>query len=206
MKLKFDFLSRLILVIAVSSFAFAQRTITGTITDADNGEPLISATVIQAGTANGTITDFDGNYSLEVSTDATQLQVSYTGYADQTVELGNLSIVNVSLAAGSVLDEIVVTGYGSQKEKEITSAVVEVSAEEFNQGVISDAAQLLQGKVAGLQVYNRGGDPNSQATIRLRGLSTVGANVQPLVVIDGVIGASLQNVDPNDIDNDKKRL
>ncbi|MFK7981486.1 MAG: TonB-dependent receptor plug domain-containing protein, partial [Saprospiraceae bacterium] len=96
---------------------------------------------------------------------------------------------------------MVVTGYGTQKEKEITSSVVEVSAEEFNQGVISDPAQLLQGKVAGLQVYNRGGNPNQKATIRLRGLSTVGANQEPLVVVDGVIGASLENVDPNDIEN-----
>jgi len=205
MKLKFDFLSRslltLALAVAVSSFAFAQRTISGTITDAETGETLISATVIQVGTSIGTITDFDGNYSLEVSNDATQLEVSYTGYATQTVDIGNMNIVNISLSAGALLDEIVVTGYGTQKEKEITSSVVEVGEEEFNKGVISDAAQLLQGKVAGLQVYNRGGDPNAQSTIRLRGLSTVGANVQPLVVIDGVIGASLQNVDPNDIEN-----
>ncbi len=203
MKLKVDFLTRglltLILAIAISSFTFAQRTITGTITDSADGEPLISATVVEAGTANGTITDFDGNYSLEVSAEATQLEISYTGYATRTFDIGNLSRIDASLAAGAILDEIVVTGYGTQKEKEITSAVVEVGAEEFNQGVISDAAQLLQGKVAGLQVYNRGGDPNQQSTIRLRGLSTVGANVQPLVVIDGVIGASLENVDPNDI-------
>ena len=205
MKLKVDFLSRglltLILAIAISSFTFAQRTITGTITDAENGEALISATVVEVGTSNGTITDFDGNYSLAVSSDATQLEISYTGYGTQTVNIGNLSVVDATLAAGTILDEIVVTGYGTQKEKEITSSVVEVGAEEFNQGVISDPAQLLQGKVAGLQVYNRGGNPNQKATIRLRGLSTVGANQEPLVVVDGVIGASLENVDPNDIDN-----
>ena len=205
MKLKFDFLSRslltLILAIAVSSSAYAQRTIRGTITDADNGETLISATVIQAGTSIGTITDFDGNYSLEVSEGATQLEISYTGYATQTVDIGNMNVVDVALASGTLLDEIVVTGYGTQKEKEITSAVVEVGVEEFNQGVISDPAQLLQGKVAGLQVYNRGGNPNQKSTIRLRGLSTVGANTEPLVVVDGVIGASLENVDPNDIEN-----
>lgn len=205
MKLKVDFLSRglltLVLAIAISSFTFAQRTITGKITDDANGEPLISATVLETGTTNGTITDFDGNYSLTVSDGATQLEISYTGYATQTVEIGALTTIDVSLAAGTILDEIVVTGYGTQKEKEITSAVVEVGAEEFNQGVISDPAQLLQGKVAGLQVYNRGGNPNQKATIRLRGLSTVGANTEPLVVIDGVIGASLENVDPNDIEN-----
>ena len=205
MKLKVDFLSRglltLILAIAISSFTFAQRTITGTITDEANGEPLISATVLVSGTSTGTITDFDGNYSLEVPADATQLEISYTGYTSATVSLGTSNVLDVALSAGTILDEIVVTGYGTQKEKEITSAVVEVGAEEFNQGVISDPAQLLQGKVAGLQVYNRGGNPNQKATIRLRGLSTVGANTEPLVVVDGVIGASLENVDPNDIEN-----
>ena len=205
MKLKVDFLTRglltMLFAVAISSFAFSQRTISGTITDAGNGEPLISATVVVLGTSTGTITDFDGKYSLDVPSDATQLEISYTGYATQTVEIGASTVIDVALSAGTILDEIVVTGYGTQKEKEITSSVVEVGVEDFNQGVISDPAQLLQGKVAGLQVYNRGGDPNQQATIRLRGLSTVGANVQPLVVIDGVIGASLQNVDPNDIDN-----
>ncbi|MFK7981487.1 MAG: carboxypeptidase-like regulatory domain-containing protein [Saprospiraceae bacterium] len=108
MKLKVDFLSRglltLILAIAVSSFTFAQRTITGTITDADNGEPLISATVLEAGTSNGTITDFDGNYSLAVSAGATQLEISYTGYGTQTIDIGNLSVVDATLAAGTILD------------------------------------------------------------------------------------------------------
>ena len=94
---------------------------------------------------------------------------------------------------------MVVVGYGSQEKKEITSSVVALDAEDFNQGNVNDPTQLLQGKVPGLSIYNKGGNPNGGATIRLRGISTVGANVQPLVVIDGVIGASLDNVDPNDI-------
>src|SRR5690606_27855337 len=84
---------------------------------------------------------------------------------------------------------------------EITSSVVELDEAEFNKGNINDPTQLLQGKVPGLSVYNRGGDPNSRSQIRLRGISTVGANTEPLVVIDGVIGASLDNVDPNDIES-----
>jgi len=203
MKLKVDTLLKntllLFFAVAFANFTYAQRTISGTITDAENGEPLISATVVVPGQGTGTITDFDGNFSLEVPAGTSQLEISYTGYATQLVDISASSVVSVSLSAGAVLDEIVVTGYGTQKEKEITSSVVELGEEEFNQGVISDPAQLLQGKVAGLQVYNRGGNPNDQGTIRLRGISTVGANVQPLVVIDGVIGASLQNIDPNDI-------
>ncbi len=201
MKLKFDLkYALLFLFIAIGTFATAQRTVTGTLTDADNGDPLIGASVVAKGTAKGAITDFNGKYSVEVPEGTTALEFSYTGYATQTIELGASNVIDVKMAGGTLLDEIVVTGYGTQREKEITSAVVEVSAKDFNQGVISDPAQLLQGKVAGLQVYNRGGDPNQQSTIRLRGLSTVGANVQPLVVVDGIIGASLQNVDPNDIE------
>ena len=202
MKLKFDLkYALLLLFVTMGTFAMAQRTITGTVTDAETNEPLIGASVVAVGTTTGAITDFDGNYSLDVPDGTTAIQFSYTGYATMEKELGASNKLDVQLVAGTILDEIVVTGYGTQKEKEITSSVVELSAKDFNQGVIADPAQLLQGKVAGLQVYNRGGNPNNQAVIRLRGLSTVGANVQPLVVIDGVIGASLQNVDPNDIES-----
>lgn len=201
MKLKVDLKYALLLFfVAIGTFAMAQRTVTGTITDAETNEPLIGASVVVLGTSTGTVTDFDGKFSLDVPEGATQIQFSYTGYATTTQDLGVSNVIDVQMSAGTDLDEVVVTGYGTQKEKEITSSVVEVSEKDFNQGVISDPAQLLQGKVAGLQVYNRGGNPNNQSVIRLRGLSTVGANVQPLVVIDGVIGASLQNVDPNDIE------
>jgi TonB-dependent SusC/RagA subfamily outer membrane receptor len=190
-----------VFVLGLCAFSFGQRTISGVIIDAETSEPLIGANVLVTGTSLGTITDIDGSYTLEVPDDAASLTISYTGYTDQVVPLGADNTVNVSLSAGQLLDEVVVVGYGTQKEKEITSAVVSVSAEEFNKGPISDPAQLLQGKVAGLQIYNRGGDPNSNATIRMRGISTVGANVEPLVVVDGIIGASLQNVDPNDIES-----
>jgi len=203
MKLKVDLLSRglltLILAIAISSFTFAQRTLTGTITDANGGEALISATVVVAGTAIGTITDFDGKYSLEVPADATQLEVSYTGYATQTVDIGNLSIVDVALSAGAILDEIVVTGYGTQKSKEVTGSITSVKAEDFNQGNVNDASQLLQGKVAGLVIARPGANPNGGFNIRLRGLSTVGASTEPLIVIDGVLGGDLNSVEPQDI-------
>jgi len=183
----------------IAVLSYSQRTITGNITDGATNEPLIGANVLIEGSSVGTITDIDGNFSLSVPNDATALVVTYTGYASQTMSIGDQSVVNISLGAGELLNEVIVVGYGSQKEKEVTSAVVSISEEEFNQGPISDPAQLLQGKVAGLQVYNRGGDPNTASVIRLRGISTVGANAEPLIVIDGVIGASLENVDPNDI-------
>ncbi len=184
-----------------SSDMYSQRNVSGTIIDSETNEPLIGANVLVNGTTSGTITDIDGNFSLNVPAGADELVISYAGFTTQTVAIGNESVLNIGLSAGQLLDEIVVVGYGSQNEKEITSAVVKLDNEDFNQGAITDPAQLLQGKVAGLQVYNRGGDPNGASTIRMRGISTIGANVSPLVVIDGVIGASLDNVDPNDIES-----
>jgi iron complex outermembrane receptor protein len=189
----------LFLVIGCSAYLSAQKVVSGTITDASSGEALIGASVVIKGTQTGTITDVDGAYSLKANA-GDVLVISYTGYGDQEIVVGNANTISVSLEPGKLLDEVVVVGYGTQKEKEITSAVVSVGKESFNRGPITDPAQLLQGKVAGLQIYNRGGDPNKAATIRLRGLSTVGANTEPLVVIDGIIGASLSNVDPNDIE------
>lgn len=181
------------------SLVFAQVKVMGTLTDSKSGETLIGANVLIKGTTIGTITDIDGNYSLTAPSSSSVLVFSYTGYGDKEMTVGTGGTIDIALEQGQFLDEVVVVGYGSQKEKEITSAVVRVTEKEFNKGPISDPTQLLQGKVAGLQVYNRGGDPNQNAIVRLRGISTVGANVEPLVVIDGIIGASLQNVDPSDI-------
>lgn len=187
------------LVLMTAATLSAQRTITGTVLD-DIGEALIGANILEKGTSNGTITDIDGTYSLTVAEGAT-LVFSFTGFTDQEVVVGATDVIDIQLNAGELLDEIVVVGYGSQNQKEITSSVVKLGKEDFNQGAISDPTQLLQGKVAGLQVYNRGGDPNASSTVRLRGISTVGANAEPLIVIDGIIGASLANVDPNDIED-----
>ena len=149
--------------------------VNGTITDT-KGTPFPGATVtIKSNQSIGVQSDFDGNYSLEIPADATQLEVSYTGYATQTVDIGNLSVVDVALSAGAILDEIVVTGYGTQKSKEVTGSITSVKAEDFNQGNVNDASQLLQGKVAGLVIARPGANPNGGFNIRLRGLSTVGA-------------------------------
>ncbi len=177
------------------------RTITGTVTDAETGETVPGANVIEQGTTNGTTTDFDGKYSLQVPDGAT-LVVTFVGYAQQEVAIGNRSVIDVQLAVDvEQLAEVVVVGYGVQDKKEITSATVSLDAADFNVGNINDATTLLQGKVPGLSIYNKGGNPNANPTIRLRGISTVGQNTEPLVVVDGVIGASLNNVDPNDIES-----
>ncbi|MEN0004081.1 MAG: SusC/RagA family TonB-linked outer membrane protein [Bacteroidota bacterium] len=203
MKLKVDYLPKMglvVLALLLGNALLAQRTITGTITDAENGDPLIGANVLVVGTSTGTVTEFDGTYSLNVPADAKALEFSYTGYGSQTIEItADQTTLDISLAPGQALEEVVVVGYGTQKAKEITSSVVSIKAEDFNQGNVNDPVQLLQGKVAGLSIARPGGDPNGGFQIRLRGLSTFGAQLEPLVVVDGVPGASLQNIDPNDI-------
>ena len=194
-------LKGIVLAGAILCLGFARaQEVTGTVTD-DQG-PLPGASVIVKGTTNGAQTDFDGNYTLSnVDSDAV-LVFSYIGYLSVEVPVNGQSTIDVVLTEDAqALDEVVVTGYGSQSKKEITSAVTVVDAEDFNQGTVNDASQLLQGKVAGLSIYNKGGNPNEDAVIRLRGVSTVGANSSPLIVIDGVVGSSLNNVDPKDIES-----
>ncbi len=196
-KSKLSMLLSSLFLFAIMSVS-AQKTITGSVSDS-NG-PLPGATITVEGTSTGTTSDFDGNFSISVG-DGAILLVSYVGYQTQSVTVGNQSSIDVVLTSDGSLEEVIVVGYGSQREKEITSAVTKIKASEFNKGNISDASELLQGKVAGLSIYNRGGDPNTGATIRLRGISTVGANTSPLIVIDGIAGASLGNVDPSDIES-----
>jgi TonB-linked SusC/RagA family outer membrane protein len=194
-------LTLLLLFAVMSNFTFAQRSITGKVTDAENGEALIGATLTCLGAKSGTLTDVDGNYTLSVPAGVTQVVFTYAGYAPQTITLGASNVVNVSMKGGAILEELVVVGYGSLKNKEITSSVTSIKAEDFNKGNINDPTQLLQGKVPGLGISRAGNDPNAGFEIRLRGLSTIGANAQPLVIVDGVQGVPLTSVDPNDIES-----
>ena len=176
------------------------RSISGTVMDAAFGDPVPGATVIVKGTTRGTATDLDGKFTLPLQADDQVLVISFVGYLTQEVEIGNQTNITINLEEDiQSLEEAVVIGYGSQDKKEITSAVVGVKPEDFNRGNVSNPAQLLQGKVAGLSITRPGGNPNNAFQVRLRGLSTFGANSSPLIVLDGVIGASLENVDPNDM-------
>ena len=188
-----------LLVGAFLCFGLAQaQEVTGSVSDATG--PLPGASVVEKGTTNGTQTDFDGNFTINVGENAT-LVISYIGYSTYEEVVNGRTTINVTLSEDAqALDEVVIVGYGSSLKKEITSAVTVVGQEEFNKGTVNNASQLLQGKVAGLSIYNKGGNPNAKSVIRLRGISTVGANSEPLVVVDGAIG-SLDNVDPNDIES-----
>ncbi|WP_116124405.1 SusC/RagA family TonB-linked outer membrane protein [Lewinella sp. IMCC34183] len=188
-----------VLVLFASSAALAQTTVSGTITDGENGDPLIGASVLVTGTSTGTVTDFDGNFSVNVPAGAESLTVSYTGYASQTIPLTGETTLNIQLTSGELLDEVVVVGYGSVTQKQVTSAVTTIDEDDFNAGNINDPTQLIQGKVAGLTISKPGGNVNGGSQIRLRGLSSFGGNQSPLVIIDGVVGANLNTVDPADI-------
>ncbi|MEO6315914.1 MAG: SusC/RagA family TonB-linked outer membrane protein [Chitinophagaceae bacterium] len=175
------------------------KTITGKITDSKDGSPVVGATVQPKGSKNGASTGGDGSFSISVAPNVSTLVITSVGFGRQEVTISG-STANVSLVATNAsLNEVVVVGYGTQRKKEITSAITSVTAEQFNKGNVNDVAQLLQGKVAGLSIARPGGDPNGGFEIRLRGLSTLGANTQPLVVVDGQVGADLNSIDPNDI-------
>ncbi len=195
-------ITMLMVVVAVTwSFQVQaqDKSVTGRITGADNGDGLPGVNILIKGTSTGAVSDFDGNYTLTVP-DNSVLIFSFIGYVSQEVTVGSQSSIDIVLEADiTTLSEIVVTGYGTQQKKEITSAVASVKAKDFNVGMTNSPAQLIQGKVAGLLITKPGGDPNDGYTVRLRGVSTIGANQEPLVVIDGIVGGSLDMVDPSDI-------
>ncbi len=192
------YLAVVLMFAALVGFA-QERTVSGKVKSSDDGSGIPGVNILEKGTTNGTVTDTDGNYTISVGANAT-LVFSFVGYTTQEVAVGSQTSLDVTLGSDvTSLSEVVVVGYGTQDKKEITSSVSSVKSEDFNRGNVNDASQLLQGRVAGLSIGREGSNPSGSFNIRLRGLSTVGANSQPLIVIDGVIGAALNSVDPNDI-------
>lgn len=200
-KMKIKVFSLLFVAYLLPNLLWGQIPVSGLVTDATTGEALIGASVVAADDETiGTITDFDGKYQMEVPDGTTELKFSYVGYIEQTLQIDGPTL-DAALLAGEMIEEVVVVGYGTQKTKEVTSAVTSVKAEDFNQGNINNATQLLQGKVPGLSIAKPGGDPNAGFNIRLRGISTFGSNTQPLLIVDGVIVDNLDAVDPQDIES-----
>ncbi len=175
-------------------------TITGTVMD-DSGEPIIGANVVEKGTTNGTSTNFDGHFNLSVKSGQTVLVVSYIGYIPQEITVGSKTQFNIVLVEDSkAIEEIVVIGYGTQRKADVTSAITSVKSESFNKGAILDAGQLVQGKVAGLQISLPTGDPTASTSVILRGTTTLQGDRSPLILVDGVPG-SFATVAPEDIES-----
>ncbi|MCQ2351227.1 MAG: SusC/RagA family TonB-linked outer membrane protein [Paludibacteraceae bacterium] len=193
-----------LLAVCCTTVAFGQTTFSGTVTD-ETGEPIIGAYITVAEDRSvGTITDFDGNYELTLPSTAKKLEFSYTGYETQSISVAGKTSANVILREASThLEEVVAVGYGSQKAKEITSAVASVKAENFNAGAKTNPMGLLQGKVAGLTITNTsGGDPtNTGFNVQIRGTSTLdaGSGSTPLYIVDGVPVSNIDNIAPDDI-------
>ena len=189
----------LYLLLGLPVLAQTESTVRGTVTDKE-GEAIIGASVAIKGTNTGTITDIDGNFALQAPGDAV-LSISYLGFVTQTINRDGKSQLAVVLEEDNLLlNEVVVIGYGSIDKKELTSAISHINSKDFlNIGTI-DPALMIQGKVAGVSITNTGsGDPNSGASIQIRGASSRSAGLGPLIVIDGVPGGNLHNVNPNDI-------
>ena len=176
-----------------------QKAISGKVVDS-KGESIIGANIMEKGTSNGTITDFDGNFSLNVSAKSV-LQISYIGYKTQEIPVSQLKAgAVITLKEDTeVMDEVVVIGYGTQRKGDVTSAISSVKAEDFTVGKVGDAADLIKGKVAGLSIAKGSGDPNATSSIRLRGVISVNGSTTPLVLVDGVEG-DLSTVAPENIE------
>lgn len=205
MKRRFENQCRLvgiILMFFIMISANAQITITGKITSAISEEPLPGVNIVIKGTTEGTISDLDGNYSIVVPDENAILVYSFIGFVSEEIPVGNQTVINLNLIEDIMsLDELVVIGYGTQRKGDITSSVATVKPDEFVKGGVKDVGQLIQGKVAGLTVYNISGDPNSNVQITLRGANTLGGTGRdPLVIIDGVPG-DLNTVSTEDIES-----
>ena len=189
----------LALLLMNSTMMFAQNAVTGQVKD-QTGEPLIGVSILEQGTNNGTVTDIDGNFRLNVAQGKT-LNISYIGYKTQAVRVSGSRLNVVLEEENTNLNEVVVVGYGTMRRKDVTSSITTVKAEDLNRGVFTDPGQMLQGKVPGL-VISSTADPNGGATITLRGASTLRSGaMSPYYVIDGIPGVDPSTVAPDDIES-----
>lgn len=156
-------------MIFFSLLSFGQRTVSGVVTDEKNGEALIGVNVIVSGTSYGTTTNIDGKYTLNLLDNQNQLEFSYVGYETQTIDMtaNKSNVMNLALKEGSILDEVVVIGYGTSKKRNVADAIATINSKDFNKGVIASPEQLIQGKVAGVQI---------DASVRADGSTKFGAN------------------------------
>ena len=201
-----------IMLALVAQISFAQnRVITGKVTDSKDGSAVQGANVIAKGTKTGTQTKSDGTFSISVENSVTVLVISSVGFTTQEVSVSENSFVNVSLVVSNTgLGEVVVVAYGTRRKTDLTNAVTQIAAKDFQKGNINSSEQLLQGKVAGLEVTTGGGSAGGGSKIRIRGSASLNASNDPLIVIDGVpvegngmAGASnlLNTINPNDIES-----
>jgi TonB-linked SusC/RagA family outer membrane protein len=202
----------LFMVLFAISATFAQRTVTGNVVD-EEGEPLIGASVLVKGTSSGTVTDLDGNFSLDLPDGSNTLVVSYTGFGTQDVDVTGLSQVSVTMAEGEVLQTVVIQGYTQVEERKLVSSVAVVDNAQIENVTLPDVNQIVQGRAPGVFSTASSGQPGAAQDVIIRGKGSFGAGSGPLYVIDGIIMVRgdfttqtqtndvLSNINPNDIDN-----
>lgn len=193
----------LLLLIMFGSLSLgAQIKVSGNITEANTDEPLLGVTIMEKNTTNGTVTDFDGNYVLDVSGQKAVLVISYLGFSTQEIEVGNQSIINIIMEEDVAnLDEVVVVGYGTQKKSVVTGAIAKVKAKELEDMPITRIEDALKGRTSGVRVVSNSGQPGEGSTVRIRGTSSIN-NSEPLYVVDGVpIGGGIDFLNQGDIES-----
>jgi TonB-linked SusC/RagA family outer membrane protein len=190
-----------LLLIGTTNYAISQTSsVSGTVQD-ENNEPLPGASILLKGTTTGAVTDVDGKFNLDVSGANPVLVVSFLGYLTQEIAVNNRSNINVQLMADlSELGEVVVVGYGTQKKSDLTGAISTLGGRDLAERRTPNISQALQGAVPGVMVTRNNNAPGSSATIRIRGITTIG-NSDPLIIMDGVPTSSLDNINPNDIES-----
>ncbi|MDR1723276.1 MAG: TonB-dependent receptor [Tannerella sp.] len=192
----------LCILISCSLSLMAQKRVSGTVTDVASGEAIVGANVVVKGTTNGTSTDADGKFAINVGDNAI-LQISYMGYVSQEIKVGSQSVLTVMLREDTqLLEEVVVVGYGTQKKVNLTGAVASVKGETLENRSVANISQALQGQVANLNITSAsGGAPGSAPSINIRGYTGFGSAAAPLVVIDGIQGGDLNSINMNDVEN-----
>jgi iron complex outermembrane receptor protein len=210
MNIKKTLVVLLFAIIGISVSA-QDRTVTGKVTDAKDGAPLVAASVAVKGTNKGTTTAADGTFSINVASNQTTLVVTFLNYATKEVQIAGKNSINVALSqSADQLSEVVVIGYGSVRKKDLTGSVATISSKDFNTGAITTPEQLIAGKVAGVSIISNNGAPGSGSTIRIRGGASLNASNDPLIVIDGmpIDGGGISGqanplalINPNDIES-----
>jgi len=196
--------SLLMLLFPFCSTLYGQASVEGQVTDAATGEPIIGATVLVQGTANGTITDLDGNYSLQGVSPDDILEISYVGYLDQQMPVENKRTINIALEVDRTeLDEVVVIGYGTQKKSDLTGSVTVVDTEEMQKTTYTTLDKALQGRAAGVHISSVSGKPGDVASIKIRGIGSISRSSEPLIIVDGMPVSTeyMNTLNTNDIES-----
>ncbi|MEL6848603.1 MAG: carboxypeptidase-like regulatory domain-containing protein, partial [Bacteroidota bacterium] len=192
----------LLLSCCFSTMLWGQVTISGTVTDASNGQPLIGVTILEKGQPNGTLSESDGGFELEVQNRQAVLVFSYLGYQELSMIVGDQAEINITLEEDITdLDEVVIVGYGTQKKSVVTGAISKVKGEDLEDMPVMRIEQSLLGRTSGVRVTTASGQPGEGATVRIRGTSSINAS-EPLYVVDGVpIGGGIDFLNQGDIES-----